>query len=84
MIAGDTATIFVDTEFKGNLAEMKKADFIKSLSRGLTLKGTASLEGLRVEKISDLEGAPNYKLVAWQKRDSKSRELFHAKGEAKS
>jgi len=62
---GDSATVFIDTEFKGNLQDMKQADFKKSFFRALTLKGSASLQGLSIGKVSDLEGAPNYKLVSF-------------------
>ena len=62
---GDSATVFIDTEFKGNLNDMKNADYKKTFFRALTLKGTGSLQGLSIGKVTDLEGAPGYKLVAW-------------------
>lgn len=60
---GDSATIFIDTEFKGNLSDMKSADYKKTFYRALTLKGSGSLQGLSIGKVTDLEGAPGYKLV---------------------
>lgn len=60
---GDSATIFIDTEFKGNLSDMKNADYKKTFYRALTLKGSGSLQGLSIGKVTDLEGAPGYKLV---------------------
>lgn len=63
LVWGDSATIFIDTEFKGNLSDMKTADYKKTFYRALTLKGSGSLQGLSIGKVTDLEGAPGYKLV---------------------
>lgn len=63
LVSGDSATIFIDTEFKGNLSDMKTADYKKTFYRALTLKGSGSLQGLSIGKVTDLEGAPGYKLV---------------------
>ena len=43
---------------------MKTADYKKTFYRALTLKGTGSLQGLSIGKVTDLEGAEGYKLVA--------------------
>lgn len=64
LMPGDSATVFIDTEFKGNLSDMKNADYKKTFYRALTLKGSGSLQGLSIGKVTDLEGAPGYKLVA--------------------
>lgn len=42
---------------------MKSADYKKTFYRALTLKGSGSLQGLSIGKVTDLEGAPGYKLV---------------------
>ena len=42
---------------------MKTADYKKTFYRALTLKGSGSLQGLSIGKVTDLEGAPGYKLV---------------------
>ncbi|CAE7897158.1 unnamed protein product, partial [Symbiodinium microadriaticum] len=47
---GDSATVFVDVDFKGNLKDMKIKDFKQMMFRALTLKGTASLVDQRVTK----------------------------------
>lgn len=48
----------------GRAAEdAKAADWKQVFFRALTLKGAGSLQGLKVGKVTDLEGAPGYKLV---------------------
>ncbi len=42
---------------------MKPADYKNTFYRALTLKGSGSLQGLSIGKVTDLEGAPGYKLV---------------------
>ncbi|CAJ1387344.1 unnamed protein product [Effrenium voratum] len=63
---GDSATVFVDAEFKGNVADMQVKEAKATLFRALTLKGTSSLQGLKVNKVSEVEGLPNYKLVDFE------------------
>lgn len=61
---GDSATLFVDTEFKGTLDEMKKPQFKEEMLKALTLKGKGFIENFKVEKVR--EGtAPGYRIAEY-------------------
>lgn len=58
---GDSATLFVDTKFKGKIDEMKKADWLKEVTKAISQKGGDQIFNIKVEKVSDL--APGYKTI---------------------
>jgi len=60
---GDSATLWVDTAFKGQLDTMKKPEFQAELKKALTQKGKNFIEDLKVTKVYD--GSPGYKLVEY-------------------
>jgi hypothetical protein len=60
---GDSATLYVDTAFKGKLADMKKPDFREEMLKALTLKGKGFIEDFKVGKVRD--GAPGYRIVEY-------------------
>lgn len=60
---GDSATLFVDTSFKGSLDKLTKQDFQEELKKALTTKGKAFIEDMKVSKVSD--GEPGYKIVEY-------------------
>lgn len=56
---GDSATLFVDTNFKGKLTDLTKKDYYDEIRKALTQKGKGFIEDLKILKVSD--GAPGYK-----------------------
>jgi len=60
---GDSATLWVNTEFSGNIDEFKKKDYRAELLKALTTKGKNFIEGLKILTVKD--GAPGYKIVEY-------------------
>jgi len=60
---GDSATLFVDTSFKGSLDALTKKDYKAELTKALTTKGKGFVESLKIEKVTD--GAPGYKICEY-------------------
>lgn len=61
---GDSATLFVDTKFKGKFEDMTKKDYQAEMKKALTMKGKGFIEGLKIGKVKD--GVPGYKLVEYE------------------
>eukprot|EP00930_Biecheleria_cincta_P074813 TRINITY_DN62025_c0_g1_i1.p1 TRINITY_DN62025_c0_g1~~TRINITY_DN62025_c0_g1_i1.p1 ORF type:complete len:366 (-),score=72.04 TRINITY_DN62025_c0_g1_i1:291-1319(-) len=59
---GDSATLFVDTKFKGQLDTMKTADWVKEVTKAVSQKGGDQIFSVKVQKVTD-GAAPGYKQV---------------------
>lgn len=57
---GDSATLFVDTAFKGKLADMNNTDYYNEIRKALTQKGKGFIEDLKIQKVYD-GSRPDYK-----------------------
>lgn len=57
---GDATTLWVDTNPKIPLKDMKKKDLLKELKRAITVKGSGGFDDIRINKMRD-EG--DYKIV---------------------
>lgn len=60
---GDSATLWVDTAFKGQLADLKLPEYAKELRKAVTQKGGGLVNSMKVEKVVD--GEPGYKLCQY-------------------
>jgi len=60
---GDSATLYVDTKFKGDFNEFGKKDALIAMKKALTMKGKGFIEGLKIIKVRD--GAPGYKILEY-------------------
>lgn len=60
---GDSATLYVDTKFKGKLDEMEKKDYLVEMKKALTMKGKGFIEALKIQKVKD--GSPGYKIIEY-------------------
>lgn len=59
---GDSATLFVDTKFKGQLDTMKPGDWLKEVTKAVSQKGGDQIFNIKVGKVIDGE-EPGYKTV---------------------
>lgn len=59
---GDSATLFVDTKFKGQLDTMKPGDWVKEVTKAISQKGGDQIFNVRVQKVTD-GPEPGYKTV---------------------
>jgi len=60
---GDSATLYVDTKFTGNLNELTKNLAQAEVKKALTMKGKGFIEALKVRKVRD--GSPGYKIIEY-------------------
>mmetsp|Transcript_11917 Transcript_11917/g.21813 ORF Transcript_11917/g.21813 Transcript_11917/m.21813 type:complete len:345 (+) Transcript_11917:99-1133(+) len=61
---GDSATLWVDTQFQGKLEDMTRKDFLNEMRKALTQKGGQFIEALKITAVKD-GPAPGYRLCEY-------------------
>mmetsp|Transcript_1998 Transcript_1998/g.2767 ORF Transcript_1998/g.2767 Transcript_1998/m.2767 type:complete len:218 (+) Transcript_1998:3-656(+) len=61
---GDSATLWIDTQYQGKLEDMTRKEFLKEMNKALTQKGGQFIEALKITSVKD-GPIPGYRLVEY-------------------